>query len=146
LITKLKFIINFLPLLSQVFKTFLVLVIPRHKTEKWQATYHLDLVQRGHEFLIEQDPFLQIMATQLHVLKKLSPVAWWKTQGPIGRIDQNTIDFAIKMLSLPPGSADIERHFSTMGSIMSTQRPWLGIKKAEKLSNLQEIWQRYQRQ
>lgn len=78
LITKLKFIINFLPLLSQVFKTFLVLVIPRHKTEKWQATYHLDLVQRGHEFLIEQDPFLQIMATQLHVLKKLSPVAWWK--------------------------------------------------------------------
>lgn len=85
---------------------------------------------------LKSDEFFPASMFTDNVLKKLSPVAWWRTQGPIGRIDQNTIDFAIKMLSLPPGSADIERHFSTMGSIMSTQRPWLGIKKAEKLCQI----------
>lgn len=105
-------------------------------------------IEAGNKFLAAERPFLTIVASHLKqrsedffpqhmfsedVLKRCGPKTWWKSFDPIGKIDSSTAQFASKLMGLPAGSADIERHFSILGNIMNVRRARLGIEKAARL-------------
>jgi hypothetical protein len=107
-----------------------------------------ELLTIGNKFLAGNRPFYVVIASQLRdkqeeffpqhmfsedILKKCSPATWWKTLGCLEKLGQDVIKFACKLMNLPAGSADIERHFSILGNIMGVRRSRLGLTKAAKL-------------
>lgn len=109
-------------------------------------------IAKGNEFLTKHRSFYTVVAAHLKqksedffplhmftedVLKKCGPKPkmWWQTFtfDPLGPLDSATIQFASKLMGLPAGSADIERHFSILGNIMNVRRSRLGIEKAARL-------------
>lgn len=105
-------------------------------------------IQEGNMFLSEQKALYIVVASQLRlkneeyfpthmfhddILRGCSSTTWWTSVGPTDKLDSDTIKFATKLMRLPAGSADIERHFSALGNIMNVRRGRLGLEKASKL-------------
>lgn len=102
----------------------------------------------GNEFLGKESAMLVIVAAQLkeesseyfpkeffttEVLNSCSAEIWWSSQQSQDKISKAVVQFVVKLMRFPAGSADIERHFSTLGNILSVRRMRLGIEKASKL-------------
>lgn len=110
-----------------------------------------DLIEKGNKFLVLEKPSHMILASQLkemdtalfssalftkELLDRTSPEAWWKSLKSLEKVPVSAIDFICRLMKLPAGAADIERHFSTLGNIMSQRRARLGIEKASKLCQI----------
>jgi len=100
------------------------------------------LVDKGQKFITTRSPFAIIIATQLQqesssyfsttllsndIVKKCTAVEWWQSVKASGKVPISVVDLAIQLMSLPAGSADIERHFSVLSNIMNERRSRLGL-------------------
>lgn len=70
------------------------------------------------------------------VLKKVTPVNWWKS---LKHLDSETVEVIISLLTAVASSAGVERIFSSFGLIHSKLRNRLGPEKAGKLVFLFQI-------
>lgn len=108
-------------------------------------------IEEGNAFLSWHRPYFIIVAAQLRtknseyfphhmfsedIINGCTPETWWKSLQPNERLSEDAINFASKLMILPAGSADIERHFSILGNIMGVRRTRLGIDKAAKLCKI----------
>jgi len=77
-------------------------------------------------------------------IKLTTPTSWWRSLRGQGQVTEELIDFATTILSIPSSSADLERHFSTMGDIFGKKRNRLGIEKCKKLCTIYRAFREIQ--
>lgn len=66
------------------------------------------------------------------VMHSVHPSAWWS--GAVTEaVESSIVDLASSLFVLPSGTASLERHFSTLGNIMTDTRSRLEVNKASKL-------------
>lgn len=106
--------------------------------------------EKGLEWLAAKNPALLIVYHELQkpdsnyffkpynnkaIISKMQPRDWWKSasKDAVTPIVHEIVD---ELLSLPAGTANMERNFSTLGSIITKQRNRLNVEKASKLCSI----------
>uniref|UniRef100_A0A2D4HHD3 HAT C-terminal dimerisation domain-containing protein n=1 Tax=Micrurus lemniscatus lemniscatus TaxID=129467 RepID=A0A2D4HHD3_MICLE len=105
-------------------------------------------VSSNHPFLVptimnlraKGEPFKKYMFADV-VLKKVSPVNWWKS---LKYLDSESVEVMISLLTAVASSFGIERIFSSFGLIRSKLRTRLRPDKAGKLVFLFQIMNQQQ--
>ncbi|XP_073431295.1 uncharacterized protein [Dendrobates tinctorius] len=104
----------------------------------WVSSNHPSLMPTIINFRAKGEPFKKYMFAE-DILRKVTPVNWWKS---LKRLDLETVQVMISLLTAVASSAGIERIFSSFGLIHSKLRNLLGPNKAGKLVFLFQIMNR----
>ncbi|XP_073415149.1 uncharacterized protein [Dendrobates tinctorius] len=95
----------------------------------WVSSNHPSLMPTIINFRAKGEPFKKYMFAE-DILRKVTPVNWWKS---LKRLDLETVQVMISLLTAVASSAGVERIFSSFGLIHSKLRNRLGPNKAGKL-------------
>ncbi|XP_073493834.1 uncharacterized protein [Phyllobates terribilis] len=104
----------------------------------WVSSNHPSLMPTIINFRAKGEPFKKYMFAE-DILRKVTPVNWWKS---LKRLDLETVQVMISLLTAVASSAGVERIFSSFGLIHSKLRNRLGPNKAGKLVLLFQIMNR----
>ncbi|XP_073511582.1 uncharacterized protein [Phyllobates terribilis] len=104
----------------------------------WVSSNHPSLMPTIINFRAKGEPFKKYMFAE-DILRKVTPVNWWKS---LKRLDLETVQVMISLLTAVASSAGVERIFSSFGLIHSKLRNRLGPNKAGKLVFLFQIMNR----
>ncbi|XP_073499018.1 uncharacterized protein [Phyllobates terribilis] len=104
----------------------------------WVSSNHPSLMPTIINFRAKGEPFKKYMFAE-DILRKVTPVNWWKS---LKRLDLETVQVMISLLTAVASSAGVERIFSSFGLIHSKLRNLLGPNKAGKLVFLFQIMNR----
>ncbi|XP_073422200.1 uncharacterized protein [Dendrobates tinctorius] len=104
----------------------------------WVSSNHPSLMPTIINFRAKGEPFKKYMFAE-DILRKVTPVNWWKS---LKRLDLETVQVMISLLTAVASSAGVERIFSSFGLIHSKLRNRLGPNKAGKLVFLFRIMNR----
>ncbi|XP_073436454.1 uncharacterized protein [Dendrobates tinctorius] len=104
----------------------------------WVSSNHPSLMPTIINFRAKGESFKKYMFAE-DILMKVTPVNWWKS---LKRLDLETVQVMISLLTAVASSAGVERIFSSFGLIHSKLRNRLGPNKAGKLVFLFQIMNR----
>ncbi|XP_073526372.1 uncharacterized protein [Phyllobates terribilis] len=104
----------------------------------WVSSNHPSVMPTIINFRAKGEPFKKYMFAE-DILRKVTPVNWWKS---LKRLDLETVQVMISLLTAVASSAGVERIFSSFGLIHSKLRNRLGPNKAGKLVFLFQIMNR----
>ncbi|XP_073506891.1 uncharacterized protein [Phyllobates terribilis] len=105
----------------------------------WVSSNHPSLMPTIINFRAKGGTIQEIYMFAEDILRKVTPVNWWKS---LKRLDLETVQVMISLLTAVASSAGVERIFSSFGLIHSKLRNRLGPNKAGKIVFLFQIMNR----